>query len=299
MVPSHLLANSGTNSYTIGSMSYISLYQLLGKDLFTKCLAAYMNDWKHKHPTPYDFMNTFNRVSGKDLNWFWKQWYFDWGYMDLALTDYSNGTVTVENLGGRPMAANLIDLRFERRRGPQVQRIDRLDIVVAVDDHRLAAGLVLVLRGDNRMAVGRVELRGEAHAGEFRHQPLGAGFDIAGMPRVGGNAGETQEGEQILKLRCHAGESSRPLPRPARSIRPGENLAFTRDYTAPIWSRETLVSLADPVVRIHRAPFPSLELGMVRAKIHRAPLPDQELQLLVRERIGSVYPVSGGRIRRL
>lgn len=108
MVPSHLLANSGTNSYTIGSMSYISLYQLLGKDLFLKCLGAYMNDWKHKHPTPYDFMNTFNRVSGKDLNWFWKQWYFDWGYMDLALTDYSQNTVTVENLGGRPMAANLV-----------------------------------------------------------------------------------------------------------------------------------------------------------------------------------------------
>ena len=108
MVPSHLLANSGTNSYTIGSMSYISLYQLLGKDLFIKCLGAYMNDWKHKHPTPYDFMNTFNRVSGKDLNWFWKQWYFDWGYMDIAITDYSQNTVTIENLGGRPMAGNLI-----------------------------------------------------------------------------------------------------------------------------------------------------------------------------------------------
>jgi Peptidase family M1 domain len=108
MVPSHLLANSGTNSYTIGSMSYISLYQLLGKDVFTKCLGAYMNEWKRKHPTPYDFMNTFNRVSGKDLNWFWKQWYFDWGYMDLAITDYSQRIVTLENVGGRPMAANLI-----------------------------------------------------------------------------------------------------------------------------------------------------------------------------------------------
>lgn len=108
MVPSHLISNSGTNSYTIGSMSYIALYHLLGKDLFLKCLAGYMNEWKHKHPTPYDFMNTFNRISGKDLNWFWKQWYFDWGYMDLAVTDYSNNTITLENAGGRPMAANLV-----------------------------------------------------------------------------------------------------------------------------------------------------------------------------------------------
>jgi hypothetical protein len=125
MVPSHLISNSGTNAYTIGSMSYISLYQLLGKDLFTKCMAAYMNDWKHKHPTPYDFMNTFNRVSGKDLNWFWKQWYFDWGYMDLAVTDYSNNTVTIENAGGRPMAANIIvtyadDTKTEEALNPSV-----------------------------------------------------------------------------------------------------------------------------------------------------------------------------------
>ncbi len=108
MVPSYLMSNSGTNSYTIGSMSYISLYNMLGKDLFLKCLSAYINEWKYKHPIPYDFFNTFNRVSGKDLNWFWNQWYFNWGYMDLAITDYSGQTVTVENTGGRPLAASLV-----------------------------------------------------------------------------------------------------------------------------------------------------------------------------------------------
>jgi len=108
MVPSYLIANSGTNSYTIGSASYISLYNLLGKNLFTKCLGVYMNDWKHKHPTPYDFMNTFNRASGQDLNWFWKQWYFDWGYMDIGIKDFSNNTLIVENAGGRPLPFKII-----------------------------------------------------------------------------------------------------------------------------------------------------------------------------------------------
>jgi len=104
MVPSHIAEGSGLNSYTVGSYSYVSLYQLLGKDLFLKCLHAYMNEWKHKHPTPYDFMFTFNRVSGQDLNWFWNKWYFDWGYMDVGINDVKNNIVTIENKGGRPLA---------------------------------------------------------------------------------------------------------------------------------------------------------------------------------------------------
>jgi hypothetical protein len=103
MVPSYLYEGSGINSYTIGAFSYSALYKLLGKDLFLKCLNVYIDTWKFKHPTPYDFMFTINRVSGMDLNWFWKKWYFDWGYIDLGIKSFSNNTLTVENTGGRPM----------------------------------------------------------------------------------------------------------------------------------------------------------------------------------------------------
>jgi hypothetical protein len=104
MVPSHIVEGSGLNSYTIGSYSYYALYSLLGKDLFKKSLHAYMNDWKHKHPTPYDFMFTINRASGMNLNWFWKKWYFDWGYMDVGIREVKNNMVVIENIGGRPLA---------------------------------------------------------------------------------------------------------------------------------------------------------------------------------------------------
>lgn len=104
MVPTYLAEGSGLNSYTVGSYSYISLYRLLGKDTFLKCLHVYMNEWKYKHPTPYDFMFTFNRVSGQDLNWFWNKWYFDWGYMDVGINEVKNNIITIENKGGRPLA---------------------------------------------------------------------------------------------------------------------------------------------------------------------------------------------------
>jgi aminopeptidase N len=103
MVPSHIMQNSAINSYTVSYYSYVSLYQLLGKDLFNKCLKTYMDTWKYKHPTPYDFMFIFNKVSGRDINWFWKQWYFDWGYMDIGIKGLKENVLIVENLGGRPM----------------------------------------------------------------------------------------------------------------------------------------------------------------------------------------------------
>lgn len=107
MTPSYLSPTNGLNSYTIGSNSYFALYRLLGKDTFLKCLKTYMDEWKFKHPTPYDFMFTFNRASGMDLNWFWKRWYFDWGYMDMGIRSFENNTLTVENLGGRPTPFNI------------------------------------------------------------------------------------------------------------------------------------------------------------------------------------------------
>ncbi|HEX5154534.1 MAG TPA: hypothetical protein VFW07_23975 [Parafilimonas sp.] len=108
MAPTYTQLYPNLNSYDIAGMSYYALYNLLGKDLFTKCLHSYMDRWKYKHPTPYDFMFTFNTISGKNLNWFWKRWYFDWAYIDIGIKDFKNNTVTVENTGGRPVAFSII-----------------------------------------------------------------------------------------------------------------------------------------------------------------------------------------------
>ena len=97
----------GINSYDISSQSYHALQHLLGKELFIKCMQGYMDRWKNKHPTPYDFFFTFNDISGRDLNWFWKGWYFDWGYPDVALTSYEDEMLTVTNEGGRPIAVEI------------------------------------------------------------------------------------------------------------------------------------------------------------------------------------------------
>jgi aminopeptidase N len=104
MVQTYIDINSGVNSYDIASQSYYALLHLLGKEKFTDCLNGYMDRWKNKHPTPYDYFYSFNDLSGQDLNWFWKAWYFDWGYPDLAIGEVENGKLPIENVGGRPLA---------------------------------------------------------------------------------------------------------------------------------------------------------------------------------------------------
>jgi hypothetical protein len=108
MVPTYAIpSHSGLNSYTIGSHSYHALYNLLGEEDFTKALKFYMDTWKMKHPTPYDFFNAFETSTGTDLDWFWNGWYFDWGYMDLGIESFENGKLTIKNHGGRPMSMKI------------------------------------------------------------------------------------------------------------------------------------------------------------------------------------------------
>ena len=90
---------------------YYQLEDLLGRDMFKKCLDAYMMRWHDKHPIPIDFFNTFSNVSGEDLSWFIKPWFYEFGITDLALKEArQNGkdiNITVEKIGNIPTAIAL------------------------------------------------------------------------------------------------------------------------------------------------------------------------------------------------
>ncbi len=75
----------GIASYARPQAAYLTLLDLLGYETFHRCMTGYMDRWKGKHPTPYDFFNSWNELSGQNLNWFWKPWFFEWGYPDLAV----------------------------------------------------------------------------------------------------------------------------------------------------------------------------------------------------------------------
>ena len=97
-----------TASYRRPGAAYYFLKDALGEELFSKALKEYIQRWNGKHPTPYDFFFTFNEVTGEDLNWFWKPWFFEFGYPDLSLKNVEDeNKVIVKKEGNIPVPVEL------------------------------------------------------------------------------------------------------------------------------------------------------------------------------------------------
>ncbi len=92
--------------------------------------------------------------------------------------------------------------RLERRPVPQVQRIDRLHVVVPVEQHmRPPAGTAIRTHpgDDGRMTGGRPHLRGEAKRCDILRQMIGGGLAVAGKGRIGRNRLDPQQRKQPLE----------------------------------------------------------------------------------------------------
>ncbi|MBW7676900.1 M1 family metallopeptidase [Chryseobacterium chendengshani] len=97
-------AGYGNNSYVKSSLSYLALKDYLGDDLFKKALHHYMDNWNGKHPIPWDYFYSMNTGSGKNLNWFFNNWFYTNNYIDLKVTNSSQQNekliLKVDNIGG-------------------------------------------------------------------------------------------------------------------------------------------------------------------------------------------------------
>ena len=90
---------------------YVLRESILGPEKFDKAFRTYIERWAFKHPTPWDFFHTMENVSGEELNWFWRGWFFNKWKVDQAVkgVKYVDGNfakganITVENIGQLPM----------------------------------------------------------------------------------------------------------------------------------------------------------------------------------------------------
>ncbi|MBV9961572.1 MAG: M1 family metallopeptidase [Parafilimonas sp.] len=99
------------NSYPKPAMGYLYVKDLLGDELFTKALHYYIQQWHGRHPIPLDFFSCINTGSGKNLNWFWKKWFYETGFPDLAITNVKQSskqiTITISMKGTKPVPVHL------------------------------------------------------------------------------------------------------------------------------------------------------------------------------------------------
>ncbi len=88
MIKSYMISDYSAyrvHAYTRPANAFYFLRDMLGEEIFSKAIKAYIQRWAKKHPTPYDFFNTIEDITGRELDWYWKPWFFELGYPDLAI----------------------------------------------------------------------------------------------------------------------------------------------------------------------------------------------------------------------
>jgi hypothetical protein len=106
----------GTRAFVVASYDkpaavLVALRALLGEELFLRALREYGRSWVNRHPQPEDLWNSFDRVSGRDLRWFWRSWFYETWTLEHAIASVTESAgwveIVVEDRGSAPMPARL------------------------------------------------------------------------------------------------------------------------------------------------------------------------------------------------
>ena len=83
-------------SYNKGGRILHMLRNYVGDSAFFKSLNKYLTTYKFKSAEAQQLRLVFEDVTGKDLNWFWNQWYYGSGQPNLDISyDYNDGKARV------------------------------------------------------------------------------------------------------------------------------------------------------------------------------------------------------------
>jgi aminopeptidase N len=91
--------------------------KVLGPEVFDSAFREYTRRWTFKHPQPADFFRTMEEVSGRDLAWFWRSFFFTTAALDQTVESVKQNPdgkteLTIGNLGDAVMPVEL-ELGFE------------------------------------------------------------------------------------------------------------------------------------------------------------------------------------------
>ncbi len=98
-------------SYSKPATVLVALRKVLGEDVFWEAYRTFVDDWAFKQAYPWDFFRTFERVSDRDLSWFWHSWYYETWVLNQAIAsveEVAEGTrIVIRDEGEVPMPVYL------------------------------------------------------------------------------------------------------------------------------------------------------------------------------------------------
>jgi len=123
----------GIASYSKPGSILAALRGVLGEETFNKAFQSYLQRWKYKHPYPWDMFRTFEDISGRDLEWFWRSWYYETWALNQSIDEVKQSesgeiTLTVSDNGKVPMP---VLLTFVHNDGSKTQK--RIDVANWLD----------------------------------------------------------------------------------------------------------------------------------------------------------------------
>jgi hypothetical protein len=96
----------GFQTYSKTPLMFSMLGGIVGDDVMNAAIRKYVDTWKFKHPSPWDFTFFMNKELGRDLNWFWYYWLFTTERVDGSIkevvTKGEKTQVTVHQAGEMP-----------------------------------------------------------------------------------------------------------------------------------------------------------------------------------------------------
>ncbi len=104
--------NLGSLAYVKPSIVLLALRnKVLGGEVFDSAFREYTRRWAFKHPKPADFFRTMESVSGQDLSWYWREFFFTTDALDQAVESVrqTNGraAIVLRNFGAAVMPIDL------------------------------------------------------------------------------------------------------------------------------------------------------------------------------------------------
>jgi aminopeptidase N len=65
---------------------------VVGRESFDRAFKTYIDRWAFKHPTPADFFRTIENVTGTDLSWYWRSFFYGTDILDIGIDSVQNDT---------------------------------------------------------------------------------------------------------------------------------------------------------------------------------------------------------------
>ena len=83
----------GVNSYTRPELTLRTLESYLGWGTMARVMRTYQQRWRYRHPCTRDFIDVVNEVSGRDMNWFFDQFFYSSNVAEYEVSDLSSEPV--------------------------------------------------------------------------------------------------------------------------------------------------------------------------------------------------------------